>query len=116
MIRRRRDHLRRGRQPHIFLYAIQVVGNDSGETKIAKFDGAFAINQDISRLDITMDYISAVHEVESAQHIVEDGYDVRLGEGRRLCRREYALQVVLNEVHDEEYFVESLKVFDAGAR
>ena len=63
---------------------------------------------------LSVDELEALKQ--SAQHIVEDGYDVRLGEGRRLCRREYALQVVLNEVHDEEYFVESLKVFDAGAR
>ena len=40
-----------------------------GESKVGEFDVAFAIDEDILRFEVAIDYISAMQEIEGEQDL-----------------------------------------------
>ena len=48
----------------------------SGKTKVANFDIAILVNEHIGRLDVSVNYIAAMQKSNSAQEVVNYGYNV----------------------------------------
>jgi hypothetical protein len=64
----------------IFASISKALRKSSGESKIAEFDLAKSVYQDVGRLKVSMDYVSGGKEVCGTQHIVEYGLNMLFAE------------------------------------
>ena len=69
------------------------------ETEVTDLDAALEVNEEVGRLEISMDNVTGVNELEGAQSIVHDGYYMFLLELHKGYVIHYILHVVLNELH-----------------
>ena len=88
--------------------------NTPGHTKIADLDIALRVYEDISRLDITVHNMRSMHELESAECVIDNCQYVILGKSVVLSTGYQVAEVVAKTLLYQEYLRE-FEIGDGGA-
>lgn len=72
-----------------------------GETEVCKHWDTLAVDEDVSRLQVPMHDVAGVHEVNRTEQVVENGYDVHLGQLEIIGIFYQLSQVLLDVVHHQ---------------
>lgn len=83
-----------GHVPRIFLW---VHRETSGQTKITNLQLAIGVDEQISRLQVSMKHVRRVNILETAQNLVDEGLEMGIGE--RLTRPNDGGQVAFHELY-----------------
>lgn len=66
---------------HVTSIFFRVHGETSGKTKITDLEFAISVNEEISWLQISVKHIGGVNVLETAQNLVDEGLEMRVGKG-----------------------------------
>ena len=92
----------------MLLYLEDLPWDGASQAKVTNLDLAGLVDQEVNRLQVSVDYVGRVQEFNSTSQVVEDGEHVVCVEVRGLL--DDVFQSVVTEVCDEEDLVESLQI------
>ena len=66
---------------HVSCVFLRVDAETPGQTEIANLELAIGVNEQVARLEITVQHVSTVDVLETAEDLVNEGLEVRIGQG-----------------------------------
>jgi hypothetical protein len=81
---------------HVACIFFRVDAETSGQTKIADLKLAVGVNEQVTRLKITMQDVGAVDVLQATENLVDEGLEV--GVGQRLARTNDSGKIALHEL------------------
>ena len=98
-----RKHNLRGSVPsccnifsHVACVFFRVDAETSGQTKITNLKLTVGVNEQVTRLEITMQDVGAVDVLQATENLVDKGLEV--GIGQRLARTDDSSKIALHEL------------------
>lgn len=80
---------------HVACVLFWVLGEASGETEVADLELAIGVDEKIAGFEISMKDIGGVNVFETAENLVDEGLEVRIGQW--LARADDSRKIALHE-------------------
>lgn len=82
---------------HVSGVFFRIDGETSGETKVADLQFAICVDQQVTRLQVSMEDIGRVNILQSAQDLIDEGLEMRVRQ--RLTRSDDRRQITLHQLY-----------------
>ena len=81
---------------HVASILLRVDGETSRQTEIANLELAVGINEQVTRLQISVKHVGGVDILETAKNLVDEGLEVSIG--KRLTGSDNSRQIALHQL------------------
>jgi hypothetical protein len=81
---------------HVACILFGVDAETSGQTEIANLELTVGVDEQVTRLEITMQNVGAVNVLQATENLVDEGLEVSVGQ--RLARTDDGSKIALHEL------------------